>query len=147
MKSKTVAKKKKVGSQPGLPGSTGFRRVKSLTVFYLNPARIQARVDRVPGRPGPGSTGSRVDRVPGRPAGPGRVSKLWERIYKKRRHRNNVKAHGKLAWPVSNPIWARIPGSSRKPRYMFSWIYQKVRQSRGTRQIILESTRFLLHFL
>jgi hypothetical protein len=27
-----------------------------------------------------------------------------ERIYKKRRHRNNVRAHGKLARPVSNPI-------------------------------------------
>jgi hypothetical protein len=34
MKSNTVAKQNKVGSQPGLPGSTGFR------------------VDRVPGQPG-----------------------------------------------------------------------------------------------
>jgi len=51
----------KTGSQLGLPGSTGFRRVNSPPGFYLDPDRSQARVGRVPGRP----------------AGPVRVSKLW----------------------------------------------------------------------
>jgi len=35
----------------GLPGSTGFCRVKSLAGFLLNPARFQLWVSRVPGRP------------------------------------------------------------------------------------------------
>ena len=48
-------KKNKAGSQPGLPGLTGFHWVKFLIGFYLDPARPQARVDRVLGRPvGPG---------------------------------------------------------------------------------------------
>ena len=54
-KSKTVAKENKTWSHPGLPGSTGFHRAKSPAVFYLDPARPQARVGWVSGRPvGPG---------------------------------------------------------------------------------------------
>ena len=58
--------RKGAGSQPGLPGSTGFLRANSQTGFYLDPDRFQARVGRVPGRP----------------AGPVRVSKLWLQLSK-----------------------------------------------------------------
>ena len=40
---------KKAGSQPGLPGSTGFRRANSQAGFCLDPDRSHARVGRVPG--------------------------------------------------------------------------------------------------
>ena len=46
---------KSTGSHLGLPGLTGFFRINSLTGFFINPARFQPRVNRVPGRPaGPG---------------------------------------------------------------------------------------------
>jgi hypothetical protein len=51
----------KAGSQLGLPGSIGFRRVNSTSGFYLDPDRFHARDGQV------------LDR----PAGPVRVSKLW----------------------------------------------------------------------
>jgi hypothetical protein len=58
-RARQLQKKNKARSQSGLPESTGFHRVKSLTVFYLNPAWLQVRVGRVPGsgstcRAGPG---------------------------------------------------------------------------------------------
>jgi hypothetical protein len=40
-----VYKKKETGSQPGLPGSTGFHRANSQMGFCLNSDRSQARVD------------------------------------------------------------------------------------------------------
>ena len=58
--------RKGAGSQPGLPGSTGFLRANFQTSFYLDPDRFQAWVGRVPGRP----------------AGPVRVSKLCSVVLK-----------------------------------------------------------------
>jgi len=63
MKSNTVAKQNKVGSQPGLPGSGSTRRVNRVSpgqipsCFLLKPGPALG-----PGRPGPGLT---------RRAGPG----------------------------------------------------------------------------
>ena len=46
---KKQKKRKVVGSQPGLPGSTGFCRVNSPAGFYFYPDQSQAQVDP-PGR-------------------------------------------------------------------------------------------------
>ena len=53
----------KAGSQLGLPGSIGFRRVNSTSGFYLDPDRFHARDGQVLDRPA-GSTGFRRAKFP-----------------------------------------------------------------------------------
>jgi hypothetical protein len=59
-KSKTVAKENKVGSQPGLPGSPGFRVDPPGRSGFTGPTPERVFASTRTG-PRPGSAGSRVD--------------------------------------------------------------------------------------